>query len=57
MAVLPGRARGPRPWIEPPRLRTLEDTPERRASWLELFGLVFVVAIAQLATSWSSITR
>ena len=36
------------PWIEPPRLRTLEDAEdERRATWLELFfDLVFVVAVA-----------
>ena len=34
----------------PPRLRTLEEGPRRRASYLELFfDLVFVVAIAQLS--------
>jgi low temperature requirement protein LtrA len=46
------RSLGPRPWLLPPRLRTLpaaEDT-QRHASWLELFfDLVFVIAIAQLA--------
>lgn len=38
-------------FVDPPRLRTLEDEgDERRATWLELFlDLVFVVAIAQLA--------
>ena len=43
----------PRPrFVDPPRLRSLEvDREERRATWLELFfDLVFVVAIAQLAT-------
>jgi low temperature requirement protein LtrA len=43
----------PRPWLRPPRLRTLEQESEqerRRSSWLELFfDLVFVVAVAQLA--------
>lgn len=43
----------PRPWLRPPRLRTLERESEqerRRSSWLELFfDLVFVVAVAQLA--------
>ncbi len=43
----------PRPWLRPPRLRTLERDSEqerRRSSWLELFfDLVFVVAVAQLA--------
>jgi low temperature requirement protein LtrA len=46
-----GSARG-RPWLRPPRLRTVgtAEQGERRASWLELFfDLVFVVAIAQLA--------
>jgi low temperature requirement protein LtrA len=39
-------------WRTPPRLRTLDDAgEERRATWLELFfDLVFVVAVAQLAT-------
>ena len=38
-------------FVDPPRLRTLEDDDgERRATWLELFlDLVFVVAIAQLS--------
>jgi low temperature requirement protein LtrA len=50
MPVLPRAARGPRPWIKPPRLRTLEEVSERHASWLELFfDIVFVVAIAELA--------
>ena len=37
-------------FLEPPRLRTLDDDePERRATWLELFfDLVFVAAVAQL---------
>ncbi|MFE4104977.1 low temperature requirement protein A [Almyronema epifaneia] len=36
--------------LQPPRLRSLEDGEERRATWLELFyDLVFVVAIAELA--------
>jgi low temperature requirement protein LtrA len=36
--------------LRPPRLRTLEDSDGRHASYLELFfDLVFVVAIAQLA--------
>jgi low temperature requirement protein LtrA len=36
--------------LRPPRLRTLEEEEQRRASYLELFfDLVFVVAIAQLA--------
>ena len=40
-----------RRWLDPPRLRTADETAgERRASWLELFfDLVFVVAIAELA--------
>jgi low temperature requirement protein LtrA len=39
------------PWLVAPRLRTaLEETEERRASWLELFfDLVFVIAIADLS--------
>jgi low temperature requirement protein LtrA len=42
----------PAPRRQPPRLRVVEDAEaERRATWLELFfDLVFVVAIAQLAT-------
>jgi low temperature requirement protein LtrA len=38
-------------FVDPPRLRTLEDDDgERRATWLELFlDLVFVGAIAQLS--------
>jgi len=37
-------------WLVPPRLRTIDETEERRATWLELFfDLVFVVAIAELA--------
>jgi low temperature requirement protein LtrA len=46
------RRTGQRPWLRPPRLRTLDAAKgeERHASWLELFfDLVFVVAIAQLA--------
>jgi Bacterial low temperature requirement A protein (LtrA) len=36
--------------LRPPRLRTLEEGAERRATYLELFfDLVFVVAIAQLS--------
>ncbi len=36
--------------LRPPRLRTLDEEAERRASYLELFfDLVFVVAIAQLS--------
>ncbi len=46
----PSEARAAR-WLVPPRLRTaLDETDERRASWLELFfDLVFVVAIADLS--------
>jgi len=50
--VVGRRSAGPRPWLRPPRLRTLPDgrPPERHASWLELFfDLVFVVAVAELA--------
>jgi low temperature requirement protein LtrA len=37
-------------WFEPPRLLTLSEEGERRASWLELFfDLVFVVAITELS--------
>jgi hypothetical protein len=37
-------------WFQPPRLVTLADEGERRASWLELFfDLVFVVAITELS--------
>jgi low temperature requirement protein LtrA len=37
-------------WFQPPRLLTLEEEGERRASWLELFfDLVFVVAITELS--------
>jgi low temperature requirement protein LtrA len=37
-------------WFQPPRLLTLSDEGERRASWLELFfDLVFVVAITELS--------
>ncbi|MDQ3875573.1 MAG: low temperature requirement protein A [Actinomycetota bacterium] len=38
-------------FLEPPRLRTVEDADEeRRATWLELFvDLVFVVAVGQVA--------
>jgi low temperature requirement protein LtrA len=45
-------ARRARPWLRPPRLRTVPaaEAEERHASWLELFfDLVFVVAIAELA--------
>jgi low temperature requirement protein LtrA len=48
-----------RPWLRPPRLRTYEEEgeTERRATWLELFfDLVFVVAVAQLATKLSKDT-
>lgn len=40
----------------PPRLRSGQESEvERHASWLELFyDLVFVAAVAQLATSLSS---
>ena len=41
---------GIKPLLLPPKLRTLESSDGRRASYLELFfDLVFVVAIAQLA--------
>jgi low temperature requirement protein LtrA len=38
-------------FLEPPRLRTVEDAEEeRRATWLELFvDLVFVVAVSEVA--------
>ena len=37
-------------WFTPPRLLTVEESGDRRASWLELFfDLVFVVAITELA--------
>jgi low temperature requirement protein LtrA len=37
-------------WFAPPRLRTVADEGERRASWLELFfDLVFVVAVTELS--------
>jgi low temperature requirement protein LtrA len=50
MPRLPARSATRRPRLEPPRLRTLEDRTDRRASWLELFfDLVFVVAIAELS--------
>ena len=50
MSLAPSDPRTPRPWLKPPRLRTLDETSERHASWLELFfDIVFVVAIAQLA--------
>jgi len=42
-------------FLEPPRLRTLEDDEDRRATWLELFlDLVFVAAIAQVASTLSA---
>jgi len=42
-------------FLEPPRLRTLEDDKDRRATWLELFlDLVFVAAIAQVASTLSA---
>jgi low temperature requirement protein LtrA len=41
--------------LAPPRIRTLEEDRERRATWLELFfDLVFVVAVAQLSNSLSA---
>ena len=42
-------------FLEPPRLRTLDDVAdERRATWLELFfDLVFVVAVANLGANLS----
>jgi low temperature requirement protein LtrA len=50
MPVIPRAERPSRTWVTPPRLRTLEGTSERHASWLELFfDIVFVVAIAELA--------
>jgi low temperature requirement protein LtrA len=50
MPRIPQGRRSRRVWIEPPRLRTLEEGAERRASWLELFfDLVFVVGIAELS--------
>ena len=41
--------------LAPPRIRTLEEDRERRATWLELFfDLVFVVAVAQLSNALSA---
>jgi low temperature requirement protein LtrA len=42
-------------FLEPPRLRTIDDeTESRRATWLELFfDLVFVVAVANLGSNLS----
>src|SRR5229473_1833934 len=42
-------------WLRPPRLRTdLREEGERHATWYELFfDLVFVAAVAQLATALS----
>lgn len=47
----PDGARRSRPaWVVPPRLLTVGEEGERRASWLELFfDLVFVVAITELS--------
>jgi low temperature requirement protein LtrA len=41
--------------IEPPRLRTIEDSDsERHATWFELyFDLVFAAAVVELATGLS----
>jgi low temperature requirement protein LtrA len=47
---------GPSTWLRPPRLRTdgEEQAAERHATWYELFfDLVFVAAVAQLATALS----
>jgi low temperature requirement protein LtrA len=45
----------PTAWLRPPRLRTdLREAGERHATWYELyFDLVFVAAVAQLATALS----
>ncbi len=45
----------PTVWFRPPRLRTQADEEaERHATWYELyFDLVFVAAVAQLATALS----
>ena len=45
-------AGGPTFRLEPPRLRTFEDSGlERHTTWFELyFDLVFVAAVAELAT-------
>jgi low temperature requirement protein LtrA len=45
----------PSVWLRPPRLRTqAEEQGERHATWYELyFDLVFVAAVAQLATALS----
>jgi low temperature requirement protein LtrA len=41
--------------VSPPRIRSFEDDERRHATWLELFfDLVFVVAVAQLATALSN---
>ena len=41
-------------WFRPPELRTPTDPEERRATWLELFfDLVLVAAVGQLATELS----
>ncbi len=46
----PARTDGRARWFQPPRLLTIADEGERRASWLELFfDLVFVVAITELS--------
>jgi low temperature requirement protein LtrA len=47
----PGGTTPSRPtWIVPPRLLTVGEEGERRASWLELFfDLVFVVAVTELS--------
>jgi len=42
-------------FLDPPRLRTLEEEGDRRATWLELFlDLVFVAAVAQVAATLSA---
>ncbi len=47
--MTPARVRLRHLLIRPPHLRALQDSDERKASWLELFfDLVFVVAISQL---------
>jgi hypothetical protein len=39
----------------PPRVRALDESQGRRATWLELFfDLVFVVAVAQLSNALSA---
>jgi Bacterial low temperature requirement A protein (LtrA) len=52
------RRKRPSRWVEPPRLRTADgEADELHATWLELFfDLVFVVAVAELATQLEAST-